>query len=117
MDSIRLSGLIAALFTLIAAAQPRFNAPVVSQWEGKVYVEGKPLLQSGTLLDGSVLRTADASRVEVRLRGGVLYVGENSSIRVLDNRPFNFNRLEVLSGSAVLMTDSDGAHLPFAKTL
>jgi len=109
MGSIRLSRLTATLVPLIAAAQPHFNPPVISQWEGKAYVEEKPLLQPGALLDGSVVRTGEASRVEIRLRGGVLYVGENSSVRVLDNRPYNFNRFEVLSGSTVLMTDSDGS--------
>lgn len=108
MESIGFSGLTAFSFALIAAAQPRLSPPVISQLQGKVYVEEKPLLQPGTILDGSVVRTAEAGRVEIRLRGGVLYVGENSSVRVLDNRPYNFNRLEVLGGSAVLMTDSDG---------
>jgi hypothetical protein len=111
MESMRLSWLTAFFCAWIACAQPRLNPPVISQLEGKVYVEEKPLLQPSTLLDGSVVRTAEASRVEIRLRGGVLYVGENSSVRVMDNRPYNFNRLEVLSGSAVLMTDSDGSAL------
>jgi len=111
MESMRLSGLTTFFFALIAYAQPRLNPPVISQLEGKVYVEEKTLLQPSMLLDGSVVRTGEASRVEIRLRGGALYVGENSSVRVLDNRPYNFNRLEVLSGSAVLMTDSDGSAL------
>jgi len=111
MDSIRLSGPAAFFFAMIAAAQPRLSPPVISQIEGKVYVEEKPLLQTGALSDGAVVRTAAASRVEIRLRGGVLYVGENTFVRVLDNRPYNFNRLEVLSGSAVLITDSEGTAL------
>lgn len=111
MESIRISRLAAFFFASITSAQPQLNPPAISQLEGKVYVEEGTLLQPVTLLDGSVVRTAKASRVEIRLRGGVLYVGENSSVRVLDNRPYNFNRLEVLSGSAVLMTDSDGSAL------
>ncbi|MEO8594830.1 MAG: hypothetical protein ABI759_16040 [Candidatus Solibacter sp.] len=111
MEFIRLSWLAGTVFALIAAAQPRFNPPVISQMEGKVYVEEKALIEPSALLDGSVVRTAEAGRVEIRLRGGVLYVGENSSVRILDNRPYNFNQLEVLSGSAVLVTDSDGSGL------
>ncbi len=111
MVSMRLSWLTALFCALIAYAQPRLNPPLISQWQGTVYVEEKPLLQLSTLLDGSVVRTAAASRVEIRLRGGALYVGENSSVRIFDNRPSNFNRLEVLSGSAVLMTDREGSAL------
>ena len=111
MESICLLGLTATFCASIASAQPRFNPPVISQLEGKVYLEDKPLLQPGTPLDGSVVRTAEASRVEIRLRGGMLYVGENSSVRVSENRPYTFNRLEVLSGSAVLMTETEGGAL------
>ena len=111
MESIRLSGLATCFFALTASAQPRLNPPAVSELEGKVYVEEKLLLQPGALPDGSVVRTGEGSRIEIRMRGGVLYVGENSSVRVFENRPYNFNRLEVLNGSAVLMTDSDGSAL------
>jgi len=108
---MRRAWLAASFWALIANAQPRLNPPVISQLEGTVYVGEKPVLQPSTLLDGSLVRTAEASRVEIRLRGGVLYVGENSSVRVLENRPYNFNRLEMLRGSAVLMTDSGGSAL------
>jgi len=48
--------------------------------------------------------------VEIRLRGGVLHVGANSSVRILlENRNYNFNRFEVLRGSVVLTTDRDGS--------
>ncbi len=104
MKWIRILGLTFSFLASIAFAQPRVNPPVISQLDGKVYVEEKPILQPGTPLDGSVVRTEEASRVEIRLRGGVLYVGEKSSVRVSENRPHNFNRVEVLSGSAVLMT-------------
>ena len=39
----------------------------------------------------------------------MLHVGANSSVRILENRNYNFNRFEVLSGSVVLKTDRDGS--------
>ena len=105
MQFIHLTGLSAVFFASIVSAQ----SPAISQSEGTVFVQDKPLLQPATLPDGSVVRTAEASRVEIRLRGGVLHVGANSSVRILENRPYNFNRFEVLSGSVVLSTDRDGS--------
>jgi len=84
MRSTWLSGLFAFCFALAAPAQPHIDPAAVTHLEGSVYVAEKPLLQPGSLPDGSVVRTHEASRVEIRLRGGLLYLDGNSSVRVLE---------------------------------
>ena len=104
MVPIRLLALTAVGSAVTAYAQPRLDSPVVSRLQGSAYVKDTPITEPGASIDGAVLRTAAASRAEIRIRGGVLYVGENSSVRVSDNRPYNFNQLQILAGSAVLVT-------------
>jgi hypothetical protein len=106
--SIRHLGLGAVLCASIAFGQTVLSPPTVSHLEGKVYLGDKPLLECGAPVDGEVVRTAESSRLEIRLLGGALYVGESSSVRVLRNRPYNFNRVEILNGSAVLIIEGDG---------
>ena len=73
--------------------------------EGVVYlndtaVEAKAV--PSVLPDNAVLRTA-AGRTAIALkRGGWLFLETDSSVRVLGNGVYNFNRLEVLAGSAIV---------------
>jgi len=98
----------ALAMTLVAGAQP--DAVVaITRIEGKAYLDEKPIAAPVVLNRNSVVRTEDG-RAEIRLRTGTVFLGANSSIRVLDNRPYNYNRLEILNGSAVVST-SDGAGL------
>jgi hypothetical protein len=103
MNPIRFSGLASTFVALIASAQPPMTSPVIVHIEGKVYLDGQRVEAPATLAERSVVRTEDG-RTEIRLRSGALFLGENSSIRVIDNRPYNFNRLEMLNGSAVVTT-------------
>jgi hypothetical protein len=78
---------------------------LVHFFEGSVSIDGQPLEQKfGRFCDikpGSELRT-DQGRAEVLLTPGVfLRVGENSSIRMLDNR-LTGTRVEFIGGSASL---------------
>ena len=73
--------------------------------EGVVYlndsaVEAKAV--PAVLPDHAVLRTA-AGRAAISLkRGGWLFLATDSSVRVVGNGVYNFNRIEVLAGSAIV---------------
>jgi hypothetical protein len=104
MNLIRPVGL--TLFVmLVAGAQSSSVSAVIAHIEGKVYLDEK-LVETPVVLNGDyVVRTEDG-RALIRLRSGTLFLGENSSVRVIDNQPYNFNRLEMTSGSAVVTTDN-----------
>lgn len=97
------SGLAASAQTVISA-----HSGVLHLIEGSVSIDGKPLVQKyGTFPDWkekSELRT-EAGRAEVLLTPGVfLRVGENSAVRMIDNR-LSATRIELLSGEAVVESD------------
>jgi hypothetical protein len=107
MNLIRLAGLAVAV-TLVAGAQP-YAVLAITHIEGKVYLDEKPVETPSVLNRDGVVRT-EGGRADIRLRSGTVFLGENSSIRVLENRPYNFNRLVMLNGSAVVAT-GEGAGL------
>jgi hypothetical protein len=101
MNPIRLAGLAIAL-TLVAGAQQ--NAVVaITHIEGKVYLDEKPVETTAILSGDGVVRT-EGGRAEIHLRNGTVFLGENSSLQVFGNRPYNFNRLLMLTGSAAIAT-------------
>ena len=73
--------------------------------EGVVYLNDSVVAAKTTpavLPDSAVLRTA-AGRAAISLkRGGWLFLATDSSVRVIGNGVYNFNRIEVLSGSAIV---------------
>ena len=76
----------------------------VHYFEGDVSIEGEPLVASPSrfseVKEQEVLRTGKG-RAEILLTPGVfLRVGENSAVRMLDNRLVS-TRVEILSGSAM----------------
>jgi hypothetical protein len=100
---------VAATFVvLIASAQPLPSPAVITQVEGQVYVDGQPVAASVTLGESSVVHTQEG-RVEVRLRNGLLFLGKNSSIRIVDDHGDNFHRLAMIGGSAIVTTAASGS--------
>jgi len=98
------SGLALSAQTVISA-----HSGTVHLAEGAVTIDGKPVVQKfGTFPDWkerSELRT-EAGRVEILLTPGVfLRVGENSAVRLIDNR-LSATRVELLAGKAVVEADS-----------
>jgi hypothetical protein len=80
--------------------------------EGAVYVNDTPVEATAALSvlpDGAVLRTALGRAVIALKRGGWLFLDADSSARVFGNAVYNVNRLEVLSGSAIV---SSGTSAP-----
>lgn len=105
MDIVRMASLIAA-FAAVAGAQP-----AILRVEGQVFLDDRAVEgTSGSLPPNFLLRT-EKGRVEVRLREGTLALGENSSMRVARNSPYNFDRFEMLKGTAVLRTGEHGGEL------
>jgi len=98
---------LAATITLGQHISPRV---VVEHVEGNASVDGERLDEPSAAnfgnRGGSVVRTGEG-RVIIRLSGGTLFLGENSSVRVID-RPYAMIELGVLTGSAVVITDGTG---------
>ncbi len=97
------SGFAASAQTVISA-----HSGTVHLAEGAVSIDGKTVVQKfGTFpewKEKSELRT-EQGRVEILLTPGVfLRVGENSAVRLLDNR-LSATRVELVSGQAVVESD------------
>lgn len=111
MRRIACSAVLMAAAVIAAPAQMVVSAHsgTVHYIEGDVSIDGVALKsQPGhfdELKEQSVLRTA-RGRAEILLTPGVfLRVGENSSVRMLDNRLAS-TRIEMLAGSATVETDT-----------
>ena len=110
---------LASAALLIAAATASFAQSVTSAhsgllhyFDGAVSIDGKAVdYKPGSFLqikENSVLKT-EQGRAEVLLTPGVyLRLGENTEIRMLDNRLLS-TRVQFVSGSAILESDDPGA--------
>src|SRR6266478_984109 len=110
MRRVSISGFIPTFLALgatMVSAQHISPRAVIEHVEGKVYVDGQlldpPSASNFGNKGGSVVHT-EAGRAVVRLEGGTLFLGANSSVRVID-LPYGPIQFEVLTGSAVVMTD------------
>ncbi len=88
------------------------HSGTVHYFEGDVSVDGTKLVSQvarfTSLKEQSVLQTG-LGRAEILLTPGVLLrVGENSSVKMLDNRLLS-TRIEFLSGSAMLESDDNSS--------
>jgi hypothetical protein len=75
--------------------------------EGVVTLNGQPVAAGGpaaALGDVAELQTKDGRLVIALKRGGTFVLGPNASARVYANGIYNFNRIEMLAGSAVLLS-------------
>ena len=102
-----ISALALLLGSNIALAQSGTIA-AISRTEGVVYLNDQPVISASAPIelkdDVSRIRT-DAGRAVVTLkRGGVLALGDHASVTVRANSGLNFNRIDVLAGSAVLIS-------------
>jgi hypothetical protein len=75
--------------------------------EGVVYLDEQvvPGLSGPKPLEtDAVIRTGQGRAAVALRRGGTLLLSEESSARVIRNGVYNFNRIEVISGSAVVIS-------------
>ena len=110
MSSIRLVALVAIC---AAINNQRISADVQSSAARLVYVEGAvylddrlvaTTLDAPVFLDSATIRTTDGRAVVALKRGGALALNEHTQVRVLANGVYNFNRIEVIEGTAVLIS-------------
>ena len=77
--------------------------------EGEVYLNDRSVESSSTpsvLRDDVVVRTTQGRAAIALKRGGFLFLDAGTSVRVLGNGVYNFNRIEVLTGSAIVASDT-----------
>jgi len=89
----------------LAQVQPERTTAALVLAEGAVYLNDTPVEAAAapSVLPGvAVLRTAQGRAAIALKRVGWLFLNADSSVRVLGNAVYNFNRLEVLSGSAIV---------------
>ena len=108
--------MVVAFSTVLAAigvsAQAQRTAAALVLTEGSVYVNDQPVAAasaSSSLPDAAVVRAAQGRAAVALKRGGWLFLDANASVRVIGNGVYNFNRLEVLTGSAIV---ASGASSP-----
>jgi hypothetical protein len=110
MAACRMSvALVLALLpgTPIVRAQSLPAAAALVRTEGEVYLN-EQLVKEGAppiaLTDAAHIRT-DKGRARISLkRGGTLVLGDQSSVRILANGGYNFNKVELLVGSAIVLS-------------
>lgn len=107
MLALRLPVLTGLVLSVAGAALAQTSAQAaLTHAEGIVFVNDRPVAEGtgSTLPDGAQIRT-DAGRSMVSLKhGGVLILADHSSARVFANAGYNFNRIELLAGSAVVVS-------------
>lgn len=89
-----------------AMAQPAVgDRAALVHAEGEVYLNDRAVESNAApsiLPDSVVLRTSQGRAAIALKRGGLLYLDAGTSVRVLGNGVYNFNRIEVLTGSAIV---------------
>jgi hypothetical protein len=101
---VAMAGALLSGSTLAQAPQTRTAAALVLT-DGVVYVNDESVEASGApivLPEVVVVRTTRGRAAVALKHGGLLLVGVESAVRVLANSVYNANRLEVLSGSAIV---------------
>lgn len=96
----------------LAQVQPERTTAALVLAEGAVYLNDTPVEATAApsvLSDVAVVRTAQGRAAIALKRGGWPFLDADSSVRVLGNGVYDFNRLEVLSGSAIV---SSGTSAP-----
>ena len=93
-----------------ALAQPALRAAAALVYaDGDVYLNDRAVQANAapaTLPDEALVRTGQGRAAIALKRGGVLYLSADTSVRVLANGVYNFNRIEVLTGSAIVASGS-----------
>lgn len=111
MSSVRLVCVILGcvlLYQTSTAAQTQPAVAALASIEGTVYLDDQLVAPSAAAQFGAsaTIRTARGRAVVSLKRGGILTLNEHSLIRIHAHGVYNFNRIEVLEGTAVVISDS-----------
>lgn len=101
---------LAVLGTTCSLSAQTAASAILVRTEGKVTLNGQPVAAGSpatTLGEVADLQTTDGRVVIALKRGGALVLGPHTSARVHANGVYNFNRIEMLAGSAVLLSASN----------
>jgi hypothetical protein len=101
--------MFAALANGSAGAQAPAAKATLTHSEGVVYLDDTLVAPTSTAVaidESSTLRTADGRAVVALKHGGVLTLNDHTVVRVLANRLYNFNRIEVLQGTATVISET-----------
>ena len=110
MSPVRLVHLVvigAALGVPATSAQTQPAAAALTHVEGAVYLDDQSvgsLPRDVVLRDEATVRTTDGRAVLALKRGGVLALAEHTVVRVLANGRNDFNHVQVLEGTAVIIS-------------
>ena len=102
---------LAAVFVptrALAQRAPGAGATLVYA-EGEVYLNDRAVESSSApslLPDSVVLRTSQGRAAIALKRGGLLFLDAGTSVRVIGNGVYNFNRMEVHAGSAIVASET-----------
>lgn len=69
----------------------------------------EPTSTPAVLPDRAELRTTQGRAVVALKRGGLLFLDAGTSVRVLGNGVYNFNRIEVLTGSVIVASGTNSS--------
>jgi hypothetical protein len=112
MTSVRLVRCV-VMFAALAAppawAQTAAAQATLTHTEGVVYIDDTLVAPppAGVVLgESSTLRTGDGRAVVALKRGGVLTLNDHTLVRVLANGVYNFNRIEVVQGTATVISET-----------
>jgi len=107
---VGLSVLVVLAMSVVSApaqVQPERTTAALVLAEGVVYLNDTPAEATtapSVLPDLAVLRTGEGRAAIGLKRGGWLFLDADSSVRVFGNAVYNSNKVEVLSGSAIVFS-------------
>jgi hypothetical protein len=110
MSSMRLVQIVVictAVGVAPSSAQTEPGVATLTRVEGVVYLDDQLVVASSgrVVVDNSAfIRTVGGRAVVALKRGGVVALNEHTLVRVLANGVYNFNRIEVLEGTAVVIS-------------
>jgi hypothetical protein len=102
-------GLSAALAVGSSPADAQPPGVQLLRAEGAVTLNEQPVAPSSApvaLGDSTVIQTADGQAVVALKHGGNLALAARSRVRILGNGTYNFNRIEMLGGTAIILSDT-----------
>jgi len=110
MSSMRLVQIVVICAVAGVAPSAARTAPAMATLthaEGAVYLDDQLVVVSPgglVLRDSAFIRTVGGRAVVALKRGGVVALNEHTLVRVLANGVYNFNRIEVVEGTVVVIS-------------